>query len=56
MFDEISRTLIFSLGSNFLAAIRIEQVLSFIVPHASDFILLLLCYVHHVACRGSADQ
>ena len=35
--------------SNFSSAIRIEYVLSLNVSYASDFVLLSLCYVHHVA-------
>ena len=49
IFDKISCSLIFSIDSNFSSAIRIEHVLSLNVPYASDFVLLLLCYVHCVA-------
>ena len=49
IFDEISRSLIFSLDSNFSSAIRIGHVLFLNVPYASDFVLLSLCYVHRVA-------
>ena len=39
IFDELSRTLIFSLDSDFSSAISIEHVLSLNVPYASDFVL-----------------
>ena len=48
-------SLFFSLGSNFLAAIRIEHILSPNVPYApslSSFVALL----HLLCCRSSANQ
>ena len=38
VFDEISRSLIFSLGFDFSSAIRIEHVLSLNVLYTSDFV------------------
>ena len=46
IFDEISCSLIFSLGSNFSAAIGTENVLSLNVPYAAVFVILSLCYVY----------
>ena len=49
IFDKISCSLIFSLDSIFLSAIRIEHVLSLNVPYASLFVLFSLCYFYCVA-------